>query len=554
MNQNLRMSLTIFLCASIYFVWLTWFAPKPVPQTAQVAQTQQSVDATNTSPLPVGTAASITALTNTDAAETKVAAQEIVLENSKAQFTLTTEGAKFVSAIFNDYHTEADRNTPYKNILTETPDSSALYLGVENLNSLTDKKIYQVVGQDKNKVVLQWQNAKVRVQKTFALSENSSDYALHASYQITNLSNEDLDLTPYWQNQVTQKVVKNHTGILGFLSKSSTQAEEFLPNYFKENSAITNHDWQNLKTLEDQTQWAGITDRYFLLALAPLPVKTEWHKTKFERDGEILKLKIFANTQTVAPGTSITGETLSYMGPRKPSELKLLGVNLEKAVDYGWFGVLAMPILWLMQTIHSILPSWGLAIILLTFIVKILLHPVNKKSMASMKAMQQLQPKLEEIRKKFPDDKMKQNEQVMQLFKTHKVNPLGGCLPMLLQMPIYFALYRVLWNAVELYHTPFLHYKDLSAPDPYFIAPIIMGVFMFLQQQLTPNPSTDPVQKKMMMFMPIMFTGIMLFLPVGLVIYICVNTAMSVFQQYLMRKDLTLRQLVFRKKLVANGM
>ncbi len=169
-----------------------------------------------------------------------------------------------------------------------------------------------------------------------------------------------------------------------------------------------------------------------------------------------------------------------------------------------------------------------------------------------MKAMQQLQPKLEEIRKKYPDDKMKQNEEVMQLFKTHKVNPLGGCLPMLMQMPIYFALYRVLWNAIELYHTPFLHYKDLSAPDPYFIAPIIMGVFMFLQQQLTPNPSTDPVQKKMMMFMPIMFTGIMLFLPVGLVLYICINTAMSVAQQYLMRKDVTMRQLIFGKKLAVN--
>ncbi len=370
MNQNLRMSLTIFLCATIYFVWLSWFAPKPAPKIAQVVQTQQAVaNATATQSQTLATTSTVNA-SHIDVTETKALPQEIVLQNAKAKFTLTTEGAKFVSAEFADFHTTADTASPHKNILTQTPDSNALFLGFENFSALTEKKVYQVVKQDNSQVVLKWENAKVIVYKTFSLPQNSSDYAIETSYEIVNVSNETLELTPYWQNQVTQKVLVQRTGIMGFLSKSSTQAEEFLPNYLKDKSVVTNHDWTNLKTLDEQALWAGITDRYFLLALALQPPKAQQgHKTEYLRDGEILKLKVFEDKKILAPGGTNYGKTLSYMGPRKPSELKLLGVGLEKAVDYGWFGVLATPILWLMQTIHSILPSWGLAIILLTFIV-----------------------------------------------------------------------------------------------------------------------------------------------------------------------------------------
>ena len=162
-----------------------------------------------------------------------------------------------------------------------------------------------------------------------------------------------------------------------------------------------------------------------------------------------------------------------------------------------------------------------------------------------MKAMQQLQPKMKEIKKKYADDKTKQQQEVMQLFKTHKVNPAGGCLPLLLQFPVYIALYKVLWNAIEIYHAPFMWiYADLSAPDPFYISPVLLGVFMFLQQKLTPTASTDPAQQKMMMIMPVMFTVFMLFLPVGLVIYIFVNTVMSVVQQYMMKRDISSRDLI----------
>jgi len=165
--------------------------------------------------------------------------------------------------------------------------------------------------------------------------------------------------------------------------------------------------------------------------------------------------------------------------------------------------------------------------------------------MKSMKEMQKLQPKLKELKEKYKNDKERINIETMKLFKAHKVNPMGGCLPMLLQFPIYIALYKVLWNSIELYRAPFFwFYQDLSAPDPYFIMPVLLGVSMWLQQKLTPSATADPAQAKMMQIMPIMFTAFMLFLPSGLVLYIFVNTIMGVMQQWMMNKDLRFRDLV----------
>lgn len=162
-----------------------------------------------------------------------------------------------------------------------------------------------------------------------------------------------------------------------------------------------------------------------------------------------------------------------------------------------------------------------------------------------MKAMQDLQPKIKELQKKYGQDKQQLNLQTMQLFKTHKVNPMGGCLPMLLQFPIYIALYKVLWSSVELYHAPFLwFYKDLSAPDPFLITPLLLGVTMFIQTKMTPSPNMDPAQQKMMLIMPLMFCGIMVFLPMGLGLYILVNTVMTILQQKMYNKGIRMRDLL----------
>ena len=199
----------------------------------------------------------------------------------------------------------------------------------------------------------------------------------------------------------------------------------------------------------------------------------------------------------------------------------------------------------LLQLFYKVVHNYGLAIIILTVLIKLLLNPINKKSLQSMKGMQALQPRLKEIREKYGKDKERMNTETMQLFKAHKINPMGGCLPMLLQIPIYIALYNVLWNSVELYHAPFFwFYKDLSAPDPYLITPILLGITMFIQTKMTPSASADPAQQKIMMIMPIMFSGFMIFLPMGLVVYILVNTGMTILQQWMYKNDIRFRDLL----------
>jgi YidC/Oxa1 family membrane protein insertase len=268
-------------------------------------------------------------------------------------------------------------------------------------------------------------------------------------------------------------------------------------------------------------------------------------KNKIEEAGVQIKTEVITPKQIVLSQGEVRQKFAVYVGPRDRQNLMLVGGSLEKAIDYGWFSFIAIPILYLLKFFYGIIRNYGIAIIILTVFVKLLLNPLTKYSMKSMKEMQKLQPKMKELKEKYKDNRERLNMETMQLFRAHKVNPMSGCLPMLLQLPIYIALYKVLWNAIELYKAPFVFfYKDLSAPDPYLIMPIALGIFMWLQQKFTPSASADPAQAKMMQIMPIMFTAFMLFLPSGLVLYILVNTVMSVIQQWMMNNDIKFRDLI----------
>ncbi len=285
--------------------------------------------------------------------------------------------------------------------------------------------------------------------------------------------------------------------------------------------------------------WAGIEDQYFFRLMVARNLSPHNRVSYGSRDGKVFSDLQYAN-DLLSPGQIKEYEFLLYLGPKDPGLLAKVGnVQLDKAIDYGWFGFLALPILHLLKFFESFLKNWGLAIIALTLLIKLILNPLTRKSMKSMKGMQELQPQLQKVREKYKDDRERLNLETMNLFRAHKVNPMGGCLPMLLQMPIYIALYKVLYNATELYHAPFFgFYHDLSAPDPYFIFPILLGIFMVLQQKLTPSVG-DPAQAKMMMIMPVVFSLFMLFLPLGLVLYIFVNTLVTVLQQWMHQKDIS---------------
>ena len=228
-----------------------------------------------------------------------------------------------------------------------------------------------------------------------------------------------------------------------------------------------------------------------------------------------------------------------FLGPKDLDYLRAAApdAGLGDSVDFWIVGFLAEPMVFFLKVFHGVIPHWGVAIVLLTILVKLLLLPLTHKSFKSMQAMTKLKPEMEELRKQYGNDKQKLNQEMMALYKRHKVNPLGGCLPLLLQMPLYIALYRSIYASVELYQAPLFGWiHDLSAPDPYYVMPLLLGASMFLQQKISPTSVDSRQQRMMMYFMPIMFTVFMLFLPSGLVLYIFVNTLLTMVQQFLIKK------------------
>jgi YidC/Oxa1 family membrane protein insertase len=242
----------------------------------------------------------------------------------------------------------------------------------------------------------------------------------------------------------------------------------------------------------------------------------------------------------------------AFIGPKDTETLAKANYELGKAVNFGMFDILAKPFLWIMNQIYKVIPNYGIAIIILTLITKIILFPLGNKSYKSMNDMKRMQPLMTEIREKYKDDKKKMNEETMALYRTYKINPMGGCLPMVVQLPVFFALYRMLYQAIELRHAPFFGWiNDLSAPGPPFpvrvqrpfmeppygipVLTIVMGATMFLQQKMSPPPG-DPTQAKLMMFMPLIFTVIFINFQQGLVLYWLINNVFSIAQQYYIQK------------------
>jgi len=243
--------------------------------------------------------------------------------------------------------------------------------------------------------------------------------------------------------------------------------------------------------------------------------------------------------QSLLGRRSVTQRYRLYLGPKNLDYLEATGSSLAESVDFWVLGFIARPMVFLLNTFYSLIPNWGIAIALLTLVVKLLLLYFTHKSFVSMRAMQRLKPEMDALREKYGNDKQRLNQETMALYKRNKVNPLGGCLPMLLQMPVWIALYRAIYSSVELYQAPLFGWiHDLSAPDPYYVLPLILGVAMFVQQKLSPT-SIDSAQARTMLYvMPVMFTLFMLFLPAGLVLYIFVNTILTLVQQWFInRKD-----------------
>ncbi|TKB24935.1 membrane protein insertase YidC [Desulfopila sp. IMCC35006] len=301
------------------------------------------------------------------------------------------------------------------------------------------------------------------------------------------------------------------------------------------------------KTLQGAIEWAGYEGNYFLCALIP----KDGAGNSFTMQGnEMLATTQLSGTlETLKPGTEKSYDYHVYYGPKKLKMLQSIGYNLDRSVNFGWFDVIAKPTLWLLNMFYSFCHNYGVSIILVTVLFKAVFWPISQKGMKSMKNMQKLQPKMAKIKEKYKSDPTKMNQEVMNLYKTYKVNPLGGCLPMVLQIPVFFALYKVLLQCIELRHAPFMLWiTDLSAPDrlylgfdlPYLgglpVLTLLMGASMFLQQKLSPS-TADPTQAKIMMFLPVVFTFMFLNFASGLVLYWFINNLLSILQQVLINRE-----------------
>jgi YidC/Oxa1 family membrane protein insertase len=477
--------------------------------------------------------------------------QFITIRNEHVRAKISTVKGKIINYKLKKYHETTDDSSPLIDLFDETLKANALGLDL-NYPEYDDEPYFEIYDQTQdNKVTLKWSSNSLDVYYTLSLDPRNP-YLINSQVNLINKSNQDLNLTPGLQIK-RQKSEEESKG--GFLSFLSGPKNIFIPMYYQDEELVKKEkldELTNEQFAKGKINWTAIGDRYFLLSLVA-DTGLNNNEISYGLKDDLLFTKLNYGSKLLRSGDEKIENFYAYIGPKKRDALKALPYSLEKSIDYGFLEPVAIGLLWLLIKIHSLVGNWGLAIIFLTFLVKMVLHPINKKSMQSMKAMQKVQPKLKEIREKYKNDKQKLNTEMMQLFKTHKVNPMGGCLPMVLQMPIYFALYQVLWNSIELYHTPFFWvYQDLSAPDPYLITPILLGVFMMLQQKLNPQSATmEPAQQKMMLIMPLMFSGVMLFFPFGLVLYILVNTVMSVIQQYMIQRDLSFMDLI--KKLTGKS-
>jgi YidC/Oxa1 family membrane protein insertase len=278
--------------------------------------------------------------------------------------------------------------------------------------------------------------------------------------------------------------------------------------------------------------WAAIGNRYFLAALLPMEGSLSAFARRTTTAGEEIGLR--SEVVSLGPHQAVSYRIAAYLGPKDRKLLTSVGKGLERGVDYGWFWWLALPFLGILQFCYKFLRSYGLAIVALTLLVKAALFPISFKMFRSMKKMQELQPKLASLKSKFKGDNQGLQQATMAIYKEHNVNPMAGCLPMFVQIPVFFALYKVLYNAIELRGAGFLYIPDLSLKDPYYITPILMGVTMLIQQRMTPSVG-DPMQAKMMMFMPVIMTAMFINFSSGLVLYFLFSNLMSIGEQKLFR-------------------
>ncbi len=376
---------------------------------------------------------------------------------------------------------------------------------------------------------------EVEVRWTF----HRDDYVIEHATEITNNGDQAWQGSRYLQLQRSPERMGNGMSFTNPERISFNGAAVFDPEEKFVKLPFDEFDEERFeRTLEGG--WAGMVEHYFLAAWIP-PADSAHRYTTRLVDQVVPNRFALASTSTpmrVEPGSSARFDARLFAGPKQQNRLDDVAPGLSLTVDYGIFTVFSKPLFWLLDKIHALVNNWGVAIILLTLLIKLAFYKLTQAQFRSMGKLRKLQPRIQQLKERYGDDRQKFGQAMMEIYKKEKVNPLGGCLPILVQIPIFIALYWVLLESVELRQASFLWVPDLSRPDPYFILPVINGAFMILTQRLTPMAGMDPMQRKIMQWLPVAFAVLFAFFPAGLVLYWASNSGISLLQQWFILRQI----------------
>ncbi|MBW2099171.1 MAG: membrane protein insertase YidC [Deltaproteobacteria bacterium] len=547
--QQFRLIIAIALSFLVFLLWDFFVADKQVKNSKENLQATRTLTTKEASP-ELADQTTITrkkeGLADERMRQPEKTSRIITVTSPFYSVKISEKGAVFNSFVLKNYRETVDVESNLKELLPieklKSQGSIGLAFsgdsipGLENafFSADIESDSIDVYSQDK-KVSFYWESPRgIIVEKRFIFS--SETYMIGLEIIVKNGSDQ---------------TIKDDL-ILSLLNSVSDGASRY---GFEGPSALIDNKLEKvkIKKIEEKNiyngklKWISVQEQYFISSIIPKNVRQASMRL-FLKENDILETQYVDSPVNIMPGTQQVYEYNLFMGPKSLKILKGLNCDLDKAINFGFFDFIAKPCLWLMNFLYGFIPNYGAAIIILTILIKILFWPLGTKSYKSMNEMKRVQPLMAEIREKYKHDKKKMNEEIMGLYKVYKINPLGGCLPMVAQIPVFFAFYQMLYGAIELRHAPFfLWINDLSAPDrlfsfdlaiPFMQAPygipvltIIMGATMFIQQKLSPAPG-DPSQAKMMMLMPIVFTVIFINFSSGLVLYWLVNNTLSIAQQY----------------------
>ncbi len=538
-----RTALVLALCLVLTLIWQAW--------EKDYGRLRGPVDTTNqaqTDHTPVPSAATETPapaappdVAAAPASSTAIEGATITVETDTVRATVSLRGGELSRLLLKDYPVAVDKPDEPLAFLDNSESLTFVAQGglLSEATSPTHQDAYTAAqssyqlaaGADTLEVPLTWQSPDgLQVTKTYVFHRGS--HVIDLRYEIKNAGAAAWTGRAYAQLlrrvEEPKRSLMSMPTYMGAAISSPEKRYEKLP--FDEMGS----------TPLDRTiagGWAAMLQHYFVAAIVPPPNEPYQYYTK-ALDQHRYIVGMYGPQQQVEPGQSISLNATIYAGPKDQDRLEQLAPGLDLTVDYGSLWFLSKPLFWWMQKLHAWTGNWGWAIILLTLTVKAALYRLAAASYRSMAHMKQVQPRLVALRERYANDKQRLNQAMMELYKQEKINPLGGCLPVLIQIPVFLALYWVLLESVELRQAPFIGWiKDLSTYDPYFVLPILMGISMFVQQRMNPAPP-DPVQAKVMQILPVVFTVFFIFFPAGLVLYWLVNNVLSIAQQWLITRSI----------------